>query len=52
MALSASMGSLWRDFIAIFWIVEYLQRQFIFGLKYQNALGLNVAWISNLSLYI
>jgi hypothetical protein len=25
-ALSASMGGLWGDFIAIFWIVEYLQR--------------------------
>jgi hypothetical protein len=26
MALSVSMGGLWGDFIAIFWIVEYLQR--------------------------
>jgi hypothetical protein len=26
MTLSASMGSLWGYFIAIFWIVEYLQR--------------------------
>jgi hypothetical protein len=25
MALSASMGSLWGDFIAIFWIIKYLQ---------------------------
>jgi len=26
MALSASMGGLWGDFIAIFWIIEYLQK--------------------------
>jgi hypothetical protein len=26
MALSASMGGLWGDFIAIFWIIEYLER--------------------------
>jgi hypothetical protein len=26
MALSVSMGGLWGDFTAIFWIIEYLQR--------------------------
>jgi hypothetical protein len=26
MALNASMGNLWGDFIAIFWIAKYLQR--------------------------
>jgi hypothetical protein len=26
MALSASMGGLWGDFIAIFWMTKYLQR--------------------------
>ncbi len=26
MALSASMGGLWGDFIAIFWIAKYLQK--------------------------
>jgi hypothetical protein len=26
LALNASMGDLWGDFIAIFWIVKYLQR--------------------------
>jgi len=32
-ALSASMGGLWRDFIAIFWIVEYLQRPIYIWIK-------------------
>ncbi len=26
MALNASMGGLWKDFIAIFWLTKYLQR--------------------------
>jgi hypothetical protein len=26
MALSASMGGLWGDFIAIFWIAKYLRK--------------------------
>jgi hypothetical protein len=43
MALNASMGGLWRDFITIFWIIEYLQRLIYIGIKYQNTLCLNVA---------
>jgi hypothetical protein len=27
MTLSASMGGFWEDFIAIFWIIEYVQKQ-------------------------
>jgi hypothetical protein len=50
--LNASMGGLWGDFLAILWIIEYLQSQFTFGIKYQNTLCLYVAWIFNLPFYI
>ncbi len=52
MALSATMGSLKGDFTTIFWIVEYLQGQFTFAIKYQNTTCLDVKCIFNLSLYI
>jgi hypothetical protein len=52
MALIANMGGLWGHFPTIFWIVEYLQGQFTFEIKYQNTLCLDVTWIFNLSLYI
>jgi hypothetical protein len=58
MTLSANMGSLWKDFIIIFWIAEYLQKPiYIWNIiskciKYQNALCFNVAWNFNLSPYI
>jgi hypothetical protein len=49
MALSVNMGGLWGDFIAMFWITNYLQRPIYIWNKYQNTLCLNVTWIFNLS---
>jgi len=36
MALSASIGSLWGDFIVIFWIIKYLQRSIYIWNKVSN----------------
>jgi hypothetical protein len=52
MASNASMGGLLGDFTIIFWRIKYLQRSNTFGIKYQNTLCLDVAWIFNLPPYI
>jgi len=49
MALNATMGGLWGNFTTIFLIVEYLQSQFTFEMKYQNTTCLDVDCIFNLS---
>jgi len=41
MALGASMGSLWGDFIVIFWIVEYLQKSIYMRNKISKR---NMSW--------
>jgi hypothetical protein len=38
MTLNASMGSLWGDFLVIFWIIEYLQRSIYIWNKVSNCI--------------
>jgi hypothetical protein len=52
MALSASMGGLWGDFITIFWILQYLQRPIYIWNKISKCICFDVTWIFNSSLYI
>jgi hypothetical protein len=52
MALNVSIRGLWGDFTTIFWIVNIFKGQFTFGIKYQNTLCLDVAWIFTLSFYV
>jgi len=52
MALSGNMQVLCGDFIAIFWIFEYLQMPIYIWNNLHNTLCLDVEWIFNLSLYI
>jgi hypothetical protein len=52
MAQGVAMGSLWGDFIVIFWIVKiYLQRLIYFWNKTSKRMILDVEWIFILSLY-
>jgi len=37
MAQNVTMGDLWEDFNAMFWITYIYKDQFMFGIKYQNA---------------